>query len=226
MKYLIHGDIHGRDKWKKVNTEGYNKIIFLGDYVDSFDIPAEQQISNLKDIIEFKNNDNRVINLIGNHDYHYLNDFVESYSGFQSKYNYIYKDLLEKLKMDLAYFDEKHNLLFTHAGVSNTWFNKWSTFVNSEDPIDIQLNDIYRYKPNSLLFEGYNNYGDNITQSPIWIRRPSLLKDGLELNHVIGHTKTDKIELLQYKNTKITGIDTPDYYTVIDNGEIKQFKYE
>ena len=69
MKTISIGDIHGRDIWKNVNPSKYDKIIFVGDYVDSFTISNTTILNNLLDIIEFKKSfKNKVILLLGNHD--------------------------------------------------------------------------------------------------------------------------------------------------------------
>lgn len=69
-KILILGDIHGRVIWKEIiEKENPDKIIFLGDYVSthSKNITNEQQISNLKDILDYKKeNSNKVVLLRGN----------------------------------------------------------------------------------------------------------------------------------------------------------------
>lgn len=70
MKYLVLGDIHGRTIWKDIIAkENPDKIIFLGDYVSTHDgIPAEQQMSNLEDILNYKDeNPDKVVLLRGNH---------------------------------------------------------------------------------------------------------------------------------------------------------------
>ncbi len=74
MKTIFIGDIHGRDVWKTIiDNETPNRVVFMGDYFDSFDIsPAEQQY-NFKEIIEFKEKGEcEVIMLVGNHDFHYF----------------------------------------------------------------------------------------------------------------------------------------------------------
>ena len=71
---LVCGDIHGRRFWKKPceNIEDYDKVIFLGDYLDPYDfegITVIDAIKNFEEIIEFKkNNVDKVILLLGNHD--------------------------------------------------------------------------------------------------------------------------------------------------------------
>jgi predicted phosphodiesterase len=34
MKWITIGDIHGRDNWKSIDITQYDKVIFMGDYVD------------------------------------------------------------------------------------------------------------------------------------------------------------------------------------------------
>ena len=74
MKTVIIGDTHGRDVWKSiVGYEKADRVIFVGDYFDSFDIPYDVQINNFLDIVAYKESGlAEVILLIGNHDYHYL----------------------------------------------------------------------------------------------------------------------------------------------------------
>ena len=55
MKTIVLGDIHGRNVWKDiVFQEQADRVIFIGDYFDSFDIGPAEQMLNFKDIIEFK----------------------------------------------------------------------------------------------------------------------------------------------------------------------------
>ena len=83
MKIIVIGDIHGRDIWKEIVKQEYDKVIFLGDYLDSYDLPVDKQRQNLIDILEFKaNNRDKVELLIGNHDFQYLPGINETYSGY------------------------------------------------------------------------------------------------------------------------------------------------
>ena len=70
MKIKVIGDIHGKDTWKKYNNfNDCDIIVFLGDYVDSFYESNETIYNNLEEIIQFKkDNKNKVILLLGNHD--------------------------------------------------------------------------------------------------------------------------------------------------------------
>ena len=82
MRHIIIGDLHGKDIWKRIlNQETFDRVIFMGDYFDSFHILPQTQIDNFKDLVEFYSN-NDVVLLIGNHDYHYLSEHA-IYSGYQ-----------------------------------------------------------------------------------------------------------------------------------------------
>ena len=85
MKTIIIGDIHGRNIWKDiVSKESYDRVIFVGDYFDSFNIPGIDQIHNFKEICQFvRDSDKEVILLVGNHELHYMS-IGQIYSGFQS----------------------------------------------------------------------------------------------------------------------------------------------
>ena len=73
MRITVIGDGHGRASWKSVDPNSCDKIVFLGDFVDSFDVNNTVMINNLLDIIEFKkSNHDKVILLYGNHIYLYI----------------------------------------------------------------------------------------------------------------------------------------------------------
>lgn len=71
MKILVLGDIHGRLIWYDIiKHESPDITIFLGDYITSHEgIYSEQQLANLEDILNYKeNNPDKIILLRGNHE--------------------------------------------------------------------------------------------------------------------------------------------------------------
>ena len=50
MKTIVIGDIHGRTIWKQIVIENpdFDKLVFIGDYFDSFDIAFNQNSKTLK----------------------------------------------------------------------------------------------------------------------------------------------------------------------------------
>jgi hypothetical protein len=205
MKTIVLGDTHGRSFWKLItHQENPDRVIFIGDYFDSYDIPGPEQIQNFKEIIEYKNKGiNEVILLIGNHDYHYMKGITEQYSGYQHNLATSIQFELEDNKQHLQMAYQMGEFLFTHAGVSSEFMDSvfgkggWKT----EEIVDL-LNEQFKYKPQTFGFGlavdatkalWLDPYGDNREQSPIWIRPRSLMAANREtlrkqVIQVVGHT--------------------------------------
>jgi len=234
MKTIVIGDIHGRNIWKDiVAQEQADRVIFIGDYFDSFNIGSTEQQFNFKEIIEFKEKSEcEVIMLIGNHDYHYYPG-GETYSGYQHGAAPAIRQLLEENKHHLQMCYQLDNILFTHAGIGWDWLsyqNRYEPGVDSEAIADF-VNAIWEYQPNRFMFYGIDPYGNSKTQTPIWIRpqaliagnRDTFLKE--EYIQVVGHTQVRKIDI----EGKATGgryyfidtLDTSTQFLIYENGEFK-----
>jgi len=196
MKTLVIGDIHGCTKWKDhIEKTNPDKVIFIGDYFDSFNHSLVEQVHNFKEILKYKNDnfDNTIL-LIGNHDYHYFPNINERYSGYQSSAFEIQKLITDNLELfQIAY--EYDYYLFTHAGVSKIWCENVGINPKS-DTIAFDLNELFKYKPLSFTFRGVDPHGDSQLAGPLWIRPRSLKLYGIDdYIQVVGHTKRDNIEL-------------------------------
>lgn len=218
MKNIYIGDIHGRDIWKKIVIEhnDADNIVFVGDYLDSYDISPIKQLENLIDIIEFKKQNYEKVNLLlGNHDIHYWRNIQDKgkTSGFQVTMSFQYENIFmenERLFKICVLIGDK---LCTHAGVSVIFLDDIGFDVNKEnrDLNDIPdfLNDLFKYKPNEYIFSapykrGYvdlDDYGFNKFQSPIWIRPISLQRANKKSKlknkfiQIVGHTSEEKIDI-------------------------------
>lgn len=201
MRIIALGDTHGRTDWKQITaTEQFDKVVFIGDYFDTHeDISPDQQKDNFQDIIAFKKaNMEKVVLLFGNHDYHYLRTVNETYSGYQPYQKADIQEMLhaaidsELLQMCFVW----ENMLFSHAGVTQTWSNK---NLPQQEGIEQSINDLFKYQPNAFRFTRGKNqspYGDDVEQSPIWVRPKSLLSDRLKgFIQVVGHTTQDKLHI-------------------------------
>ncbi len=250
MKTIILGDIHGRTIWKDIiNQESFDRLIFIGDYIDTYEsISGEQQLANLLDIIQYKkDNSDKVILLLGNHDYHYLPNINEQYSGYQEwqKWNFekVLKDNLNLFQM--CYQIPNTNIICSHAGISKTWcynnnINKEFLDNDNGESIIKSINDLFIYKPLSFRFTGFDMYGDSIESSPIWIREKSLSKDKLSgFTQIVGHTTKhnlrqmgrwisnhDKFKVDDENIWMIDTLGTSKEYLIVNDKEIqvKQFK--
>jgi predicted MPP superfamily phosphohydrolase len=244
MKTIVIGDIHGRSVWKLIyELEKPDKIIFIGDYFDSFDIKGVDQLSNFQDIIKFKESEVcEVILLIGNHDYHYFPEIGDTgTSGYQHLFAPSIQYVVDQNRKHLQMAYQIDDMLFTHAGVSSKFMdNVFSDeFGWKVENIAIDLNEMFKYKPKEFEFGmntrvGYiDPYGDNEDQSPIWIRPRSLMKankDTLrkQIIQVVGHTEQRQVD----KRGGSTGgrywfidtLGTSGEYMIIEE-ELKEIKF-
>lgn len=241
IKRLILGDIHGHNTWKDIiDKENPQEIIILGDYFDSFGIKSEDQIKNFKNILEFRkvfNKDSKYESMkliMGNHDFHYIHNINEHYSGWnQNTYNAIcdiFIDCIDHEIFKMCIFDEINNTLYSHAGVSNAWIVKR---CNNSSLYDINSLDYNYFK--FTFAEGGDCYGSSPLNSPIWIRPESLLKNpirykGKILTQIVGHTHLREKPLIKEFNSSIIDeeneigklyvIDTlPKYYMIEELNE-------
>ena len=124
---IVITDIHGRDKWKEVKDNTQDKIIFLGDYVDTYEeITNKEQLNNLLEIIEFKKeNMDRVVLLLGNHDMHYLySDSFGKCSGYSHNKEKLFKPIFKENRDLFKIVHVEGNTIFSHAGISQVWFDR------------------------------------------------------------------------------------------------------
>lgn len=231
MKTIVIGDIHGRNIWKAIyEKEKPDRIVFIGDYFDSFDISSVKQQNNFLDICAFKNSGIcEVILLIGNHDHHYFRSVGEQATkGYQPTYAMSISFIIDDNKhlMQLAYMQD--DILFTHAGVSQTYMNDvygkngWKIEEIAND-----LNELWQYKPLAFIFYGTDMYGDNKCQSPIWIRPRSMMADSKDISkklvQVVGHTKQDQL-IIDKRYCFIDTLGTSEEYLIIEDGKFKTGK--
>ena len=133
VKVLVVPDVHGRLFWTEEvygvleNTDDV-KVVFLGDYLDPYDedcVDKEYCIKVLDDIIELKKKyRDRVILIIGNHDYHYFNGQI----GGVRKDLVRKDDIRSRFVDNMDLFEYYHietvggvKYLFSHAGFLKCW---------------------------------------------------------------------------------------------------------
>ena len=189
MKILINPDIHGRVFWKysTEHKDEFDKIIFLGDYLDAYspDLLLKEE-DNFKEIIQFKkDNPDKVILLLGNHDCHYINSKIlhsSRYNPFKASiYHKLFNDNLDLFQ--LIYIYDKY--LFSHAGVYEEWLKMCD--LNLDDLINYDLDKLASYL-NILDYYrgGYGNVGSCIWADIRDSETEKLLKG---YYHIFGHTQ-------------------------------------
>ncbi len=227
MKHIIIGDLHGKDCWKEINIDLYDKVIFLGDYVDHWTLPDEVIFQNLTEIISLKkNNMERVELLLGNHDVQYLYFPHFLCSGYRQAMQWRLTDLLNYHKdlFKIAYQRGDH--LFSHAGVTNKWYREFlnnrliQEIKEENDTVADLLNKADQTALRWLLHRAGVIRGGEGTGGITWADRREMISDMLKGFHqVVGHTVVREVEVVNYPDRSVTFIDVLDrmvYFHEID----------
>jgi len=235
MKAVIISDIHGRSTWKEViykkDNDGdilecnvgktFDKAIFLGDYVDSFNISNVEILQNLKEIINLKEEypDNITL-LLGNHDVAYL--YNEMCSGYRPE---IAHDIYDILKKNIELFQiafQKNNVILTHAGIHKGWWEyyalpiiegkiktRYTPFFILCNNIADQLNLMQEFNEPILRMCGHDRGGSDKIGGPLWVDKSTLYKKPLQNFHqIVGHSVIKNIKEFDFGNgTKLTFTD-------------------
>lgn len=187
-KILIAPDVHGRTFWHKAKelVSNVDKVVFLGDYLDPYPsegITKEQAIEEFKDIIQFKkDNMDKVILLLGNHDGAYAYNF-----GSASRYDYKNEDTIKELfnnnreLFQLHYLHDKY--LFSHAGITNYWLSKYFN-VSIDEFLSLPESEII---PKLWTLSAFR-CGSDETGSMIWSDVRELDRESTYFQ-IFGHTQ-------------------------------------
>lgn len=224
MKVIFIGDTHGSNEWEFLlsDVNEFDHIVFLGDYVDSFDASNDAIMLNLQNILRFKKKyPYKVHLLLGNHEYAYVFDKFNT-AGYRTEFGVIIKSVLSENwhLFDVAWgitsnerFDVYGNpvyLLATHAGLTSTYYYSWlkrefesegsflARFIDPEEMIKSNVHyilNLLKDKIEMLWVLEKNRKGINETGSPIWVDSEVLKRDAMPgISQVVGHTHTDYVE--------------------------------
>ncbi len=174
-RIIIVPDIHGRKFWRSVLKNKTDTIVFLGDYSDPYPdegINDDQALEQLHDIVEFKKqNKNRVILLLGNHDCSKINPKI-FYPCRESKkhvkeYRKYFVDRFNLFQFADEFKQKNINYLFTHAGITDRWLTQNN--IKYDIPISTFLNNVlYEINPMSFGDIGRARGGYAPSGSPVW----------------------------------------------------------
>ena len=222
MKIACLGDIHSRPIWKDVVDhifDDVDKIILLGDYVDPYKYEFKEQIDSFKilsDVIELKNKyPEKIINIIGNHDAHYLFNDIQPCSRYDRDNASAYRALFNINKHLFQYAYQVENHLFTHAGISNDWFELFEDSLKSFGLIDkYNIADVLNTMGNDKIGNrilnsvGYIRGGDCNAGGIVWSDYSETCRDFLVgIHQYAGHTKVKYIHTEKNETGSITYCD-------------------
>lgn len=255
-RVMTIGDVHGRDTWKFMThgspyefeewvimiqngadakdvlfKEDYpymkmDKIIFIGDYVDSFSVNNIVMKKNLEDIILFKKIlPDKVVLLWGNHDVQY---FIPNQicSGYRPEMKWDLEIIFRESRdlFQMAY--QENDYLWTHAGLSKPILKemmKYDFLRDLKSEADV-LNEAFIREVPEIFAVDSSSGGWSMYGGPLWIRPNDLERDGVDLHQIIGHTPQKKLKELENRN--FFRIVITDYIEYSEDDEIKPFILE
>lgn len=224
MKTWLIGDLHGKiNVFNKVmdSTEP-DKLVFVGDILDSFDLNVQDQINIMDRMLHEVKNDPTISCIIGNHELSYINNKKYACSGHMAKTQYFMntrnKDVLKYFKRCLIVDD----FLITHAGVSDNWLPKEIDKTCIEDIetyiCDAELDD--------LMQVGCSRGGYFPVGGPFWCDFWGEFKPITGLKQIFGHTakrfapEFSVIEMVE-GNYNIDCLDHTQEILEINDGEVR-----
>jgi len=200
----IIGDIHSRLFWKDVipKKDEFEKIIFLGDYLDPYDFEGftkEQAIVNFKEILEFKrDNLDKVILLQGNHDLSYSvsRDCCDCRCDYKNydEIQKLFRDNFDLFELFYKFEQNDKSFLFSHAGIADKWIDKWFRDRTPEEQLEALVfnwksceQDNYFKIINILADVSFYRGGYSLAGSIVWRDVRESLSDKFEYQ-IFGHT--------------------------------------
>ena len=224
-KIGICGDVHGRRFWEvfKDHVDEFDKIVFLGDYISPYSdegITNEQAIEVLKDVIQFKkDNPDKVVLLLGNHDGSYFNTNICECRTDHKNWSWLNTYYLVNIGLfDLCWETEINGkrYFFSHAGVRKGWFDKWVKdnwfkWDKDELPPALMFNNmlhaaydgegnmdvIEKFEPSIGIYSFYRGYLGDDNGSMVWadireyMKGKDLENDYENVVFVCGHTQLE-----------------------------------
>ncbi|CRF33803.1 phosphoesterase [Brachyspira suanatina] len=199
MKTAVIGDLHGKSCWKKLiegRFDKFDKIVFMGDYSDDswVTFTDEEIVNNLKDVIEFKkNHDDKIILLIGNHDFQYIVGYPTA-SRYRKSYA---KEMHEIFNDNANLFNPiyiENNYIFTHAGITNGWIEyikqKYDLKDINIDNIEDVVNAVYNNDKDDCNIASFRRGGMSKFAGILWSDSMDLSDDAwIGYNQVVGHNR-------------------------------------
>ena len=201
-KILIIPDVHGRTFWKSaLKTGDYEKIVFLGDYTDPYEmegITNRDALKNFKSIIDIKRqNPEKVVLLLGNHDLHYYSEYYYGLAG-GVRYDPVSAVALQRLFSKFHDFFQlawetdwgNRHYLFSHAGVTQGWLKQNMELIRKPDARHLNRLLLSNEGLESLAQVGIARWGVYPSGSIVWADVGEMLLSNPipDVYQIVGHS--------------------------------------
>lgn len=214
MNVLIVPDVHGRSFWREpfLKKDKFDKVIFLGDYTDPYygEATDEDALQVLKDIIQFKkDNFDKCILLIGNHDCPYIwKEYGAALGSYWCRHDYqnhkeiskLFNDNIDLFQIAWECDNKKYGkVLFTHAGVTSSYEKICG--LTAEGINNFFLNESTNNIPNVAGLAGVSYLrGGNLKEgSPVWADvNEHIMNQIPQVFQIFGHTYSTKPVIMEH----------------------------
>ena len=211
MKVLFTGDIHNKlyvlDKIEKLDKKyNFDKILFMGDYIDNWDSDNHTSLKVLDKVFNLKKeNMNKYVLLIGNHERSYLGYPCSGHIDYLE--DAVTSKLTENIDLLDFYFQIKiknEDFICTHAGLTNEYIDE---YLGGKDKYKKTLNDWNKNKLKNLHNLNVTSFyrgGRGRVGSFVWADKKELFNEFFSKEQyyapyqIIGHTPQKTIT--HYKN--------------------------
>jgi len=226
MKFISIGDIHGSNRWKlllfgtttptkeviNITMQKYDKVVFVGDYVDSYDTD-EPIVENLLEIIKFKKDfEDKVVLLWGNHDVYYytMNYGRDNVTGSRDE---MLHDLNQIFRTNYRLFQfsyQYENYIWTHAGIHRGWWehyvrpkmkgnkeNRFHKYLNGNETISDVCNMMWEFQDDDIFMcsaaRTKGGWGRKVG-GPLWSDKQEIYEKPLfGFHQIVGHSNVPNI---------------------------------
>lgn len=205
-KILVCGDLHTKihilDRVIE-QSKDYDRVIFLGDYVDEWNASPDASFNLLRRLINFKKeNEDKVVLCYGNHDASYAFGGNFRCSGFNPITKMLVEDLFLKNQELFNVSYEEADILFTHAGLTNGWVKDNKLEGHDAKSYSEALEHAFRNRgvddTSNHIFKALSTAGGARggihSPSPLWADYTELIADSVpHITQVVGHTPSRSV---------------------------------
>lgn len=208
MKTLVIPDIHNRFQRAEdiiAREADVDEIVFLGDYLDSWDDSPEEMRDTLV-WLQRSCSDEKRIHLMGNHDVSYVEEIFRCSGWTASKQAVADQGFVRSgLWWQLAPWYETQGWLLSHAGVGQRYFDTMGLSYDAETVRTLVGSGF----PSPFTYVSDISGGKDPFDGPLWLR-PSAVVLGddkyYEVPQIFGHTEAKvPMVIIDRKYTTVKG---------------------
>jgi hypothetical protein len=230
---IVIGDLHGKIEIAEyfIKNKTHRNLIFIGDYVDSFDRSIEDQYELLEMVLDAAENIEGIYALMGNHELSYLLPERYQASGYKSVLAAKILHLHNRMWKTLKFWKIDNGFLISHAGFHPSFIGKVDYRLSEEDKLIAIEEKIKEIPFENFFIIGSSRGGHYPVGGPLWLDWYDEFKNIQRIRQVVGHTarrKTgDNSGIMRRRGSiNIDCLDRKNEVLWISNGKARKRHFE